>query len=373
MCATCGCSGIGTGTTAGTGLQEPDGEHEHLHLHDHRHAHGDHDHAHEHPHVHGHDQGDHDHDHEHPHVHGHDLHDHLHGYHHSHDHGHGHLHATHGHDHAHEHPPVHGHADDAMHAHDHLHDHHHAHDHGHGHAHDHDHHDAPARTDADPATFRTLQLEQEILGKNRLLAERNRGWLQGREIFAVNLMSSPGSGKTTLLERSIRDLGKEMAVSVIEGDQETRIDAERIRGTGARVVQINTGTGCHLDARMLEEALRELSPPIGSLLFVENVGNLVCPALFDLGEGARVVIASTTEGEDKPLKYPHMFRAAHVVLLNKMDLLPHVSFDVERFLAHLRQVNPGARVFPVSATQGDGLLDWYRWIAARGSRPSAAS
>jgi hydrogenase nickel incorporation protein HypB len=224
-----------------------------------------------------------------------------------------------------------------------------------------------ALDDGDPAASRTLQLEQEILGKNRLLAERNRGWLEGREIFAVNLMSSPGSGKTTLLERSIRDLGKEMAVSVIEGDQETRLDAERISGTRARVVQINTGTGCHLDARMLEHALRELSPPIGSLLFVENVGNLVCPALFDLGEGARVVIASTTEGEDKPLKYPHMFRAADVVLLNKVDLLPYLSFDVERFLAHLRRVNPEAKVFPVSATRGDGLSDWYHWLAARGS------
>ncbi|HET6982788.1 MAG TPA: hydrogenase nickel incorporation protein HypB [Myxococcaceae bacterium] len=355
MCATCGCSGtIGTETTEGTGFEDPDGERGHVHLHasghDHTHAHGDHVHGHDHDATH--------------------AHDHLHGYHHSHDHGHGHLHAAHGHDHAHEHPHVHGHADDAMHAHDNLHDYHHAHDHGHGHAHDHP--DARARTDADPVTARTLQLEQEILGKNRLLAERNRGWLQGREIFAVNLMSSPGSGKTTLLERSIRDLGKEMAVSVIEGDQETRLDAERIRGAGARVVQINTGTGCHLDARMLENALRELSPPIGSLLFVENVGNLVCPALFDLGEAARVVIASTTEGEDKPLKYSHMFRAAHLVLLNKVDLLPHLTFDVERFLAHLRQVNPGARVFPVSATQGDGLLDWYRWIAARGSRVDAA-
>ncbi|HEY1416922.1 MAG TPA: hydrogenase nickel incorporation protein HypB, partial [Myxococcaceae bacterium] len=208
-----------------------------------------------------------------------------------------------------------------MHAHDPLHGYHHSHDHGHGHGHlharDHDHRADRALGDGDPTAPRTLELEREILGKNRLLAERNRGWLQGREIFAVNLMSSPGSGKTTLLERSIRDLGMEMAVSVVEGDQETRLDAERIRGTGARVVQINTGTGCHLDARMLEHALHALSPPIGSLLFVENVGNLVCPALFDLGEGARAVIASTTEGEDKPLKYPHMFRAADVVLLNK--------------------------------------------------------
>ena len=211
-----------------------------------------------------------------------------------------------------------------------------------------------------------MQLEQEILGKNRLLAERNRGWLQGREIFAVNLMSSPGSGKTTLLERTVRDLGKEVVVSVIEGDQETRLDAERIRATGARVVQINTGTGCHLDAQMLGRALQELSPATGSLLFVENVGNLVCPALFDLGEGARVVIASTTEGEDKPLKYPHMFRAAELILLNKVDLLPHLHFDVDRFTAHVRLVNPSAKVIQVSATSGDGLPDWYRWLAARG-------
>lgn len=253
----------------------------------------------------------------------------------------------HGHDHDHPH----------QHAHDHQHE--HGHEHGHGHA-----HDAPG---ADSTAARTVQLEQEILGKNRLLAERNRGWLQGREIFAVNLMSSPGSGKTTLLERTVRELGKEVVVSVIEGDQETRLDAERIRATGARVVQINTGTGCHLDAQMLGRALHELSPAIGSLLFVENVGNLVCPALFDLGEGARVVIASTTEGEDKPLKYPHMFRAAELILLNKVDLLPHLHFDVARFTAHVRLVNPAAKVLEVSATRGDGLPGWYRWLAARGA------
>ena len=259
---------------------------------------------------------------------------------------------AHGHDHEHGHD----------HAHDH--DHPHAHDHEHEHGHEHGHsHDAPG---PDSTAARTVQLEQEILGKNRLLAERNRGWLQGREIFAVNLMSSPGSGKTTLLERTVRDLGKETVVSVIEGDQETRLDAERIRATGARVVQINTGTGCHLDAQMLGRALQELSPAIGSLLFVENVGNLVCPALFDLGEGARVVIASTTEGEDKPLKYPHMFRAAELILLNKVDLLPHLHFDVDRFTAHVRLVNPSAKVLQISATGGDGLPDWYRWLAARG-------
>ncbi|MGZ3479667.1 MAG: hydrogenase nickel incorporation protein HypB [Myxococcaceae bacterium] len=256
----------------------------------------------------------------------------------------------------------------------HEHEHHHDHVHGDAHGHDHDHghdHEHP-HTHEDSTTARTVQLEKEILGKNRLLAERNRGWLEGREIFAVNLMSSPGSGKTTLLERTLRDLGKEVLVSVIEGDQETRLDAERIRGAGARVVQINTGTGCHLDAQMLGRALHELAPAIGSLLFVENVGNLVCPALFDLGEGARVVIASTTEGEDKPLKYPHMFRSADLILLNKVDLLPHLTFDVARFVAHVRLVNPTAKVLEVSATRGDGLPEWYRWLAARptGAQPA---
>jgi hydrogenase nickel incorporation protein HypB len=217
-----------------------------------------------------------------------------------------------------------------------------------------------------PAT-RTVKLEQEILAKNRLLAERNRGWLQGREIFAVNLMSAPGSGKTALLERTVRELGRKVVISVIEGDQETRLDGERIRSAGAHVVQINTGTGCHLDAQMLSRALHELSPAVGSLLFVENVGNLVCPALFDLGEGTRVVIASTTEGEDKPLKYPHMFRAANLILLNKVDLLPHLDFNVDRFIAHVRSVNPLADVLQVSAVRGDGLPAWYGWLSTRDS------
>jgi hydrogenase nickel incorporation protein HypB len=270
----------------------------------------------------------------------------------------------------------HGHADD--HSHDHEHGHAHAHDQAHEHDHGHEHTRDPGQehrytpSGADSTAARTVQLEQEILGKNRLLAERNRGWLEGREIFAVNLMSSPGSGKTTLLERTIRDLGKQVVVSVIEGDQETRLDAERIRGAGAQVVQINTGTGCHLDAQMLGRALHELGPAARSLLFVENVGNLVCPALFDLGEGVRVIIASTTEGEDKPLKYPHMFRAADLILLNKVDLLPHLTFDVDRFTAHLRLVNPVAKVLQVSATRGDGLPEWYRWLAGRpaSARPS---
>jgi hydrogenase nickel incorporation protein HypB len=326
MCTTCGCSGT-IGAQPATVVAGP--EHGEEPGHDHRH-HEDHEHGspdeHAHGHQHAHDHGDHDAVHTHPH-------EDAHGYHHAHDHGHGHLHHAH-----HQASPG-----------------------------------ADARRDADPTTARTLLLEEEILGKNRLLAERNRGWLQGREIFAVNLMSSPGSGKTALLERTIRELGKQISVSVVEGDQDTRLDADRIRSAGARVVQINTGTGCHLDARMLDQALRELSPALGSLLFVENVGNLVCPALFDLGEGARVIIASTTEGEDKPLKYPHMFRAADLILLNKIDLLPHLAFAVERFLDHVRGVNPGARVFQVSATRGDGLSDWYQWLAARGSAAHPAS
>jgi hydrogenase nickel incorporation protein HypB len=177
---------------------------------------------------------------------------------------------------------------------------------------------------------------------------------------AVNLMSSPGSGKTTLLERTIRELGG--AVSVVEGDQETEFDAERIRATGAPVVQVNTGAGCHLDADMLARALRTLDPAPGSLVFVENVGNLVCPALFDLGERCRAVVMSVTEGADKPLKYPHMFRTANVVVLNKTDLLPYVDFDAARFADSLNQVNPEVRVIEVSATRGDGVPNWYGWL-----------
>jgi hydrogenase nickel incorporation protein HypB len=178
-------------------------------------------------------------------------------------------------------------------------------------------------------------------------------------------VSSPGAGKTTLLERTIRDLGDELAISVIEGDQETALDAERIRATGCAVVQINTGSGCHLDAEMVAGGLRKIAPAAGSLLMIENVGNLVCPALFDLGERGKAVIMSVTEGEEKPLKYPHMFRASDVMLLNKIDLLPHVSFDVERCIASARRVNPRLAIFQVSATRGDGLADWYAWFARR--------
>ncbi len=245
------------------------------------------------------------------------------------------------------------------------------HDHDHDHGHDHGHDEAPTpHLHAEPTT-RMVRLEQDVLAKNNLLAERNRGWFEGREILAVNLMSSPGSGKTTLLERTIRDLGAELEISVVEGDQETLFDAERIRATGCRVIQINTGSGCHLDAQMLAQGLHALNPPARSVLMIENVGNLVCPAMFDLGERAKVVIMSITEGEDKPLKYPHMFRAAEVMLLNKIDLAPYLTFDMERCLAYARQVNPRLEILPLSATRGDGLDAWYSWLRGQVSAAPA--
>ena len=189
-----------------------------------------------------------------------------------------------------------------------------------------------------------------MLAKNDELAATNRAWLAERGITALNLMSSPGAGKTTLLERTIRDLGRPRPIAVIEGDQETLLDAERIRAAGARCVQVNTGAGCHLDAAMVRRGARGARPGAGILLFVENVGNLVCPALFDLGEHAKVVVISVTEGDDKPLKYPHMFAAADLVVVNKTDLLPYVDFDVDACAARRAQLNPRRRGAAVSAT-----------------------
>jgi hydrogenase nickel incorporation protein HypB len=211
----------------------------------------------------------------------------------------------------------------------------------------------------------TITLEQKILAKNDRLAEHNRAHLAESNILAFNLTSSPGAGKTTLLERTIRDLDRPIAV--IEGDQDTLLDANRITAAGADAVQINTGAGCHLDADMVHHALHDLDPAPDSVLFIENVGNLVCPALFDLGEHCKVVIISVTEGTDKPLKYPHMFAAAGLVLINKTDLLPYVDFDVAACSAYARSVNPGVDIIPVSATKGEGLQRWYDWIAARTS------
>ena len=242
--------------------------------------------------------------------------------------------------------------------HDHGHGKHHDHDHGHEHGHTHEdgHTHAPA-----PATT-TVDLEARVLAKNDALAARNRAWFAGREILALNLVSSPGSGKTTLLERTIRDLGQELAIAVIEGDQETANDAHRIRAAGAPAVQVNTGTGCHLEADMVARGLAELKPVARAVLMIENVGNLVCPAMFDLGERAKVIVLSVTEGEDKPLKYPHMFRAAAVMVLNKIDLLPHLDFDVQAAVRNARMVNPKITVLQVSAKSGEGLAAWYGWI-----------
>jgi hydrogenase nickel incorporation protein HypB len=224
---------------------------------------------------------------------------------------------------------------------------------GHHHTgHDHAHHDDAGRT---------VVLQEKVLARNDGLAQQNRNWLQARNVLAINLMSSPGAGKTTLLERTAADLAG-VAISVIEGDQETALDADRIRRAGCRVVQVNTGTGCHLDAAMVGRALRALDPPAGSVVVIENVGNLVCPALFDLGEACRVVLASVTEGADKPVKYPQMFRNADLVLVSKTDLLPYLDFDLERCIADIGQVSPEALVLPVSARSGDGCPQWYDWL-----------
>jgi hydrogenase nickel incorporation protein HypB len=229
-----------------------------------------------------------------------------------------------------------------------------------------------------------VQIEQDILAKNNAYAAQNRQRLADRGIFALNLVSSPGSGKTTLLVKTIEMLKGERRVTVIEGDQQTSQDAERIRATGAPAIQINTGKGCHLDAHMVGHAMEQLDLQDDSLLMIENVGNLVCPAAFDLGEAHKVVILSVTEGEDKPIKYPDMFRAATLMLMNKCDLLPYVSFKVETAIEFARRVNPGIAVIQVSATTGQGMEQWLAWIAggsaqtvagkpAAGTAPQAAA
>lgn len=239
----------------------------------------------------------------------------------------------------------------------HLHNHHHHHPHDdHHHHHAEDHHLQP------PAEKTVIQLEQDILGKNNLLAERNRGYFEAKNIAAFNLVSSPGSGKTALLERTLRDMQGEIPCFVIEGDQQTNNDAERIAATGAPVVQINTGKGCHLDADMINQAVKQLTPSNHSAVFIENVGNLVCPAMFDLGEKARVVIISVTEGDDKPLKYPDMFHSSQLCIINKIDLLPYVPFDVEKVKANARRVSHITEFIELSAYTGQGMEQWYNWL-----------
>jgi hydrogenase nickel incorporation protein HypB len=276
----------------------------------------------------------------------------------THSHEHGHAAHDHHHDHSHDHDHHHGHD------HDHSHDHHHDHDHHHGHglidfgagpAHAH----APGLSQA-----RMISIEQDILAKNNAYAGANRAFFEQRGILALNLVSSPGSGKTTLLVETIERLKGRLPVAVIEGDQQTSNDAERIRRTGAPAIQINTGKGCHLDGHMVGHALETLPLPESGVLFIENVGNLVCPAAFDLGEAHKVVILSVTEGEDKPLKYPDMFAAADLMLLSKIDLVPHLEFDVAATIANARKVNPRIKALQVSARTGEGLDAWIAWIEA---------
>ena len=221
--------------------------------------------------------------------------------------------------------------------------------------HDHDHtHDHQGRT---------VNIEENLLAKNDRLAKRNRELFQDREMFVLNLVSSPGSGKTSILERTLSDLKTRYGFAVLEGDQQTANDAHRIAATGVAVEQINTGTGCHLDAHMVGHGLEPFDLDVVDLLMIENVGNLVCPATFDLGEDHKVVVLSVTEGEDKPLKYPDMFRAADVMIINKTDLLPHLNFDLEQCRAYARQVNPNLEVFELSCQSGEGMDAWYTWLA----------
>lgn len=257
-------------------------------------------------------------------------------------------------------------------------EHNHDHDHGsggavhphrhHGHAHDHahDYGQGPARAHAPGMSQkRMVAIEQDILAENNAYAAANRKRLGELGILALNLVSSPGSGKTTLLTATLSRLADRHPVAVIEGDQQTSNDAERIRASGVPAVQINTGKGCHLDAHMVGHALDSLPLDRSGVLFIENVGNLVCPAAFDLGEAHKVAILSVTEGEDKPIKYPDMFAAADLMLLNKIDLLPYVPFDVERCVEYARQVNPAIEVIQVSSLKGEGIDTWLDWIARR--------
>lgn len=215
---------------------------------------------------------------------------------------------------------------------------------------------------ADVSSSRIVKLEQDLLAKNNGCADSNRRYLSAHGIFALNLVSSPGSGKTTLLVKTIVALNGTQPLAVIEGDQQTENDAARIRAAGAPAIQINTGKGCHLDAQMVGQAMQRLDLQDGSLLLIENVGNLVCPASFDLGEAHKVVILSVTEGEDKPLKYPDMFRAASLMLLNKCDLLPYLDFDADLAIEYARRINPRLQVIRISATSGEGMAEWLEWI-----------
>jgi len=261
----------------------------------------------------------------------------------THEHHHHHHDADHSHSHDHSHDHHHHHDD---HSHNHTHD----HGHSHSHSHDHDHHKT------------VLNLEQDILQHNEVMAARNKGYFDAKNIFAINLVSSPGSGKTSILEKTLADLKDETSFYVIEGDQQTLNDANRIDALDIPVIQINTGKGCHLESDMVYDAVKKLNIKDNSILMIENVGNLVCPSMFNLGESKRVVIISTTEGEDKPIKYPDMFHTSDVCIINKIDLLPYVNIDIEKLKQYALQVNPKLEFFEVSATTGEGMEAWYKWL-----------
>ncbi|KFN19552.1 hypothetical protein JM66_08080 [Aeromonas bestiarum] len=357
MCSVCGC---GQARIAG---HEEDHDHAHPHAHDHEHHHH-HEHEHGHPHAH---DAHHEHEqsaprtlivHHHYHHQG-DVHHHYHG-----------VRApvgAEGHEHHHDHP--HDHHHDHVHSHDHGHS--HAHPHDHSHDHDHDHQQGDLHYGKGEAGLsvpgmgqrQLIAIEMDVLAKNNKLAAHNREHFDEAAQLVLNLVSSPGSGKTTLLCETLRQLADKRPCAVIEGDQQTSADADRIRATGVPAVQINTGKGCHLDAKMVHDACHQLPANEGGILFIENVGNLVCPASFDLGEKYKVAILSVTEGEEKPLKYPDMFAAAQLMVINKIDLLPHVSFDVARCIENAKRVNPYIQVIQVSATTGEGMDAWLNWLA----------
>lgn len=238
--------------------------------------------------------------------------------------------------------------------------HHHGHDHDHSHEHEHHHHKT------------IVDVEQDVLHQNNLLAERNRGYFDAKNILALNLVSSPGSGKTSLLERTLIDLKDEMDFAVIEGDQQTTNDADRIHATGTKVTQINTGKGCHLDSHMIYHAVHGMKLKENQVLFIENVGNLVCPAMFDLGEKERVVIISVTEGDDKPLKYPDMFHTSTLCIINKIDLLPYVPFSMDKVKENAKKINPKLEFRELSCTSGEGLESWYSWLRSKVLVPQEA-
>ena len=306
--------------------------------------------SHEHEHGHGHDH-DHEHDHEHGHGHEHDD---------DHDHGH-----THEHEHAHTHGPGLHHGEQHEHAHSHAHTHSHSHTHSHDET-DHEHSEASEAR-------RVVEIREAILGKNDRLAERNRGFFHARGLLVLNVLSSPGSGKTTFLRETCRGLTGKIKAGVIVGDLATDNDARRLRESGAPVVQVTTGTVCHLEAEMVSRAVQQLDLKGLELLIIENVGNLVCPASYDLGEDLHVVLLSVTEGEDKPLKYPPMFQLANVVIVSKMDLAQVCGFNREALMANLRRVSPKAQVFEVSAKTGQGMDAWLKFLAQKHHEQKAKS